>query len=167
MRLGPSRSRVEFVRASVYSFALVCGRPAGQIPTIFHSMAQPFSVALAVAEPAIGIFGSPAGVAGTELPQMAVGPAHRGLHHGVQPVELDADRHHDPAHDTGLNVIERDLEADEVGLDDHAASLAALWRAQAHGRSSSNALIGCSLTRPSTSRSRLAGRVAGGRRIST
>ena len=52
-----------------------------------------------------------ADVAGAQLVEVAVGPPHGGLDGQVQAVELDVERHLDPAQNRGLDIIERDLEA--------------------------------------------------------
>ena len=58
----------------------------------------------------VGIGNAPARATSPELVEMAIGPAHRRLQHEVQPVEADPQRHVEPAHHRGLDVLERHLE---------------------------------------------------------
>src|SRR4051812_2716619 len=45
-------------------------------------------------------------VAGPDLVEMAIGPAHGGLEHQVQAIKPDGQRHLNTAHYCGLDVIE-------------------------------------------------------------
>ena len=73
----------------------------------------------------VGIGHAPSDVAGADLVEMAVGPAHGRLDGQMQPVEPDFERHLDAAQDRGLDVVEGDLEAGD-GVGAHAASFTTL-----------------------------------------
>ena len=91
---------------------------------VFKDVAEPgFAGVEEVAGPiSIGMGRTPADVAGAELEEMAVGPAHGGLDDQVKPIEPDVERHIDAAQDRGLDVVERDLELGDGG-GTHAATL--------------------------------------------
>jgi len=68
---------------------------------------------------------------------MAVGPTHRRLQQQMQAIEADRQRHFDPPHNTGLDVVELDPEMRDFG-GSHAARLrSSLWRGQGYGSNSS------------------------------
>src|SRR6266542_597337 len=63
------------------------------------------------------------------------------LHLAIQAVEPDCERHLDPAQNRGLDVVERNLEADDGG-GTHAATLRrSLSAAQCHGNSAARSVI--------------------------
>ena len=89
----------------------------------------------------IGTGKAPARVAGADFEEVAVGPAQRGLERQMQPVELDVGRNLDPTQNLGLDVVERDFEAENGG--GHAASLRrSRSAAQFQGMSSSSRCTG-------------------------
>jgi hypothetical protein len=55
--------------------------------------------------------GSPSDIAGTNLMEVTVGPAHRGLDRKMQTIAPQCQRHLDAARDRWFDVVERDLEA--------------------------------------------------------
>ena len=61
----------------------------------------------------IGVRCAPADVAGPDLVEMAVGPAHGGLDRQVQPVEPDIERNFDAAQNNRFDIVECDLEASD------------------------------------------------------
>ena len=52
----------------------------------------------------VGVGNTPSDVAGADLVEMAVGPAHCRLDDQMQPVEPDCERHLDAAQNRGLDV---------------------------------------------------------------
>src|SRR5260370_28382163 len=80
-------------------------------------------------------------VAGADLVEMTVRPAHRRLDREVQTVEPDVERHLDTAEDRGFYIIERDLEVGD-GVGTHAARLRrSLSSAQCHGNSAPRSVV--------------------------
>src|SRR5258708_38725661 len=63
----------------------------------------------------IGVGITPSDVAGADLVEMTVRPAHRRLDGEMQTVEPDVEWHFDTAEDRGVCIIERDLEAGDGG----------------------------------------------------
>ena len=99
---------------------------------------------------------APAHVAGPDLLEMAVGPAHGGLEHQVQVIKPDGQRHLNAAQHCGLDVIEGDLEPDDA-VAGHAAAFPSLAWAQFQGSSSCRREAGWSAIRASTSASQACG----------
>ena len=89
----------------------------------------------------IRVWNAPSHVAGTQLVEMAVAPAHRGLDCQMQAVEPDGERHLDPAQHHRLDIVERDLETGN-GVGTHAARLRRPFSAaQRHGSSAARSVI--------------------------
>src|SRR6266566_6356082 len=97
---------------------------------------------------------APSHSGGTDLVEVAVGPAHCGLDRQMQAVESDVEGHLDAAQNRGLNVVEGDLHAGD-GIGAHAATLRrSISAAQFHGESSSRLWL---VMRASTSMSQACG----------
>src|SRR5215471_19064458 len=117
--------------------------PKGLCADVFEDVVEPrfASIHEVVGPICIGIGGTPAGAASSDLVQMAVGPAHGCLDGQMQPVKPDIEWHFDAAQDHGLDVVESDLEAGDGG-GTHATTLRRSSSAdQFHGKSSSSLWI--------------------------
>src|SRR4051794_9258796 len=99
---------------------------------------------------------APAHVAGPDLVEMAIGPAHGGLEHQVQAIKPDGQRHLNAAQHCGLDVIEGHLEPGDA-VAGHAAAFPSLAWAQFQGSSSCRREAGWSAIWARTSASQARG----------